>query len=611
MTVKKIFKYLPITFLALLYITGSINANRFLNIISLPVEKKIDSFDLETFKNNIGFLIKSKNNLLYLFSNNQGKSFKNPIKITDKNILGYTLALNKQSSVILWIEERKKAIKFAVIDHKKNKIKNTKTLYFFKGETAYSSKILFDNEKLLLIYIDHYKNNAIVKFLKFNTSGKIIYNHAPYEQGYNFLPQIKINNNQYLLVWNNITGSREEILYTYSMNKGKSWKNIEQLIYNDFKDRTPRLQVDNKNFYLTWQDNHLGNWNISYAKFENNEWANFMRLTSGLINCWMPQCGIYKNQFFVTWLDKSKGESQIFYKKKFLNQNIWSSFRSLNKKINNINSYKMKTSENFLILAYLKNNQIKFSKLYSIHQTIHLYKEKIKNNGIKIAWKSNKEDIDQFAINFSKKRDNNFFTPVLNKNENEFYIYVKNHPSDNIFFNLKYYDDIGVTSEGSSIKIFDSKKKSKYKHIQWKKIDNNKLYYNFIENKLYLKIKYQNGMTREKILNKLYFYPINKMNIDNDIYKNKFIKVFNLINGNIDFNRLIKGDEIFLPVLWENSLFLSRIKNNLKTTLKNMEVRYKLKDIGYLYYIVSEDLLKIKKYQQTKKNDFVVIMCLY
>ena len=101
MTIKKILKYLPLTFLILLYFTGSINANRFLNITSLPVEKKIDSFDLETFKNNIGFVIKSKNTLLYLFSNNQGKSFENPIKITDKKILGYTLALNKQSSIIL------------------------------------------------------------------------------------------------------------------------------------------------------------------------------------------------------------------------------------------------------------------------------------------------------------------------------------------------------------------------------------------------------------------------------------------------------------------------------------------------------------------------------
>ncbi|MBU1076205.1 MAG: hypothetical protein KKH98_02860 [Spirochaetes bacterium] len=593
-----------------------LKANLFLDIFPVPIPKseQILSFDTAVRDNDLGFVLQTKNRLLFLQSNDQGSSFQKQIPLMNGPVLGYSLAMDQKYAAIVWIEEKEKVIKYALIRIKNNKLESVKTLYSYKGETAYSPKIIFDDNKLLMIFIDHYNNSSIVKLLKINLNGSIIHNLTPYDKGHSFLPQIAVCKRRYLLVWNNITGSREEIMYKSSSSGGRSWSTMKQIFKNDFKDRNPLLFQDNDDFYLLWQDDHLGNWNVSFSKYTDKEWTDFSRLTSGLVNCWLPQGGFYKGRLFITWLDKSEGESGLFYRKKEIHKGSWSIKSPVNPGIKNIQAYKIVSSEKLIFLTYLKDEKLYFSKLISEQKKFPVSINKIDHDGYKIEFQADQRDISSFAINFNRKKSFLPVIPVLSKEEKTFYVYSKNGSLfDQINLAVRSVDDLGILSQTYSSPLLHSGKNKKYKHISWRKIDENKLYFNFMENRLFLKLKYDTVMKKNNILNKLYFYSVNlNYEEDNDDpAKNKFLRLFDLLNGSIDFNRLIEGDEIFLPTLWENTQFISIIENNIGSTIQQMETRYQLSDKPYLYYFVSKDLQKIKKFDQAEKDDFLIILCPY
>lgn len=574
-------------------------------IIQVPYKQSVLSYQSALSDKQMGFLLMTKkNNLVYYYSID-GHAWKKPIIISDQKISNYTVTIDENLAYIIYLKDKNKSVNLYTIDHNKNKIIDKKIIYHFKGKTAYSPQIAVHANNLIIVYIDHYSQNAILKLLKIKKTGKIIYNHTLLENGLSYLPQVKVSDDVYLVVWNNLNGTREEIYYASSKNNGKSWKGKQPVLNNDFKDQNPQLCRINNTFHLVWQDNRLGSWNITYAQYKNNKWTDFIRLTNGLINCWLPQCGIYKNQLFIFWLDQSKGDAHLFMKKKKFFQNTWDEIKDINANINNPQTYKINSSESLILLSFLKNNKLYYSKLSSLQESLSCKQQSIEPSGYKISWHTEKKDIDSFTLTISDKKEAHPDYPLLGKKINHIYLYSEN-PSllNNTYFHIRYYDDIDILSPVQSLLLKKKEQSLSIKKYSWDKYSINKIYQNILENQLYIKFKYKKGLNKTRILGKLYFYILNSSFQRRD----QFNKLFNQLNGNIDFHRLIDGDEIYLPMIWENTFFVNKINSDIDETLKQIESFYDLKDKGYIYYILDSRLKNFKSYQQVKEDDFLVVI---
>ena len=604
-------------FLIFVFITNFsvLFGNPFKNIVQLKINQKVDSFKVDLFKTNIGFAYINNNVLYYTFSLNKGISFEPLVQINKINSINYAVIIADMYSFIIWDNEANKEIDLVRIDHDQNKISFKKKLLNYHGKTVYNFNAIIDNNTILFVYIENNNDHYTLNYIKCDNEGNLLDHKELYNNGYNLLPQIKINQKKYFIVWNSIEGDKENILYTYSLDKGRNWQNVKYVINNDYKNRGAVLFNEAERFFLLWQDNRMGNWNINYVEFKNNEWQNFNSITSGLINYWLPQFGFYMNKLFAFWLDKSDGEAKIYFKIKNLkNKSNWGQIKKINEQINNIDNYQIKSSDEFLLLAFQKNNKVFFSQLYFDPEKNMVIGKEIINNGYHIFWENTgQDDILSYSITISKQKNKKLFFPVLYNSENNFYLYSANKSKlQNLFFNINYCDDIGILSDTEAIALdqnVPSLKSGINKDvISWEKLDADKVFYFIMSNKLYLKINYKKGINKDKILGKLFFYPIHYFDKENSINKNKLIKVFNLINGNIDFDRLIDGDEIYLPLIWSNIFYLDIIKDNADNALKAMMNKYNLQEQGIFYYIVANDLNEIKKIEQAKAGDYLIIL---
>ena len=584
-----------------------LNANLFLEKKRVGKLNNIKYFDVGVVKSNIAYvLLDQNNNIYYTASTNAGKSFTKLRKIKKYKAIQAGIALGKNIIVILWTNPK---IEKAGIILIKNFTDYRPILEFNQNYILNPMLKIDSDNNILLVYQEIIKDNSIIKFKKIDRKGNIIIEKRISIQGNGHLPKIEFSNNKYLIVWNNIYGDKNEILSIYSRDKGKKWSKIKNITSNDIPDTGPDIRFYQNKFYCIWQDKRLGVWNISYAEFTGKEWINYNRVTSGLINCWLPQISFYKNNAYIMWIDNSENNSVICYKKKNLTTKLFGKGLSL-ENIKKVDSYKLKFTKHFILLSFLKRGILYFSKLYSKTEPLKLNVQNITTkNCFKISWASTKKDIASFCINFSfNKPSKRFFVPVVDNSTRHFFLYYNNLSLINkLYFEIKYYDDIGMESPVTSTILIKSKKNAKKtskKLIDWNQLDADKIFYNILNNKFYITIKYNETFKIDDILNKLYFFLINKFKKE----KNKFIRVFNLLNGNIDFTRLIKDDKIFLPNVWGEIFYLTVITDRINNMLLKYEEEFNLKNDGYLFYIVSKDFKKFLPVEKSKKGDYLIIL---
>ncbi|MDD5066741.1 MAG: hypothetical protein PHF84_06800 [bacterium] len=587
-----------------------LGASLFLDLKPVPLSCMVSAFSAAASDDRIGFLVKDVNSRLYFITGaNKGLSFSKTISLSSRKVIDQTLFMDKQVTLAVWMEEADNKIKMARISN--DKVESVKPLVPFSDLGAFHPRIVAVKDGFLLLFSENYRNHSGIRLVRFTLDGTILEDKVLFQTGNNYLPQVRSSKDQICLVWNNLTGDKEELYSLISTDQGKNWGVVIPVTSNDFPDRGPVLYAIKNKFYLLWQDNRLGNWNVAYAEYNKKKWTGFSQLTSHLFNCWLPQMAFYKDKLFFFWLDKSEGNSQISYVRKGFYTSVWSDPVRFHPEAGNIDDYQVAGSDDFFTLACVKENKLYFSRVYNDFEKISPEKQEISPDGWRLSWKRGKSDLAKYSVYFSLAGHDGFFMPVFQKGDEHFAVYSKNKERLNpVLFNIRYYNDIDLLSDVSSLPLNkETGRISVRKPVDWKKAEKNTIFYQIMQDSLYIKYKYRKGIDKDRILGMLYFQIINYLN--RNYGYNKFIRVFNLLNGNIDFNRLIEGDEIFLPVVWGDFFFLSLVGKDVASSLAGLEEKYNLKNRGYLYYLVSSDLGKIKEYEEAVPGDIIVLFCPY
>ena len=597
---KKLINNMFILLLILMLNSYNLKANLFRKIYSIKCKKSITKYKIKA-NNNLYILYQNKNNYLYLLNE---KNKKETLILSDSLIDDFNFAINKNTLVIIYTKKNNNFLNYLIVDINNNKIIKKDIIYYTKAIAIYNLNLLFNNKKIIATFIEQYKHHSNIKAIIFSLKkNKILFNTTLYEKGYNFSPIIKKYSNKYLIVWTNINGDKKNIFYTFITDNLRYKAHL--LTKNDFDNIAPSVIIDKKLIYIAWQENRLGNWNISLAVLKNIKLKSVYRITSTLVNHWQPQISIYKNKIFLFWLDKSEGKPALYFISKDITHNIWSS----PEKVSNIkifNTYNIIKDKSRIILISKNNNTFYYSYLKHSIYKISL-KKYIKNNReIVITWNNNYPDIKYFAINITKNKHQHFFTPILKRGNNQFYLYSSQYSQlPTLYFQLAYYDDLNIKSKEFNILLTKANHiSSKEKNEIWNEISVEDIYDNFVYNKSYYSISYTPEINYNIFIYKIFFYVINQFSQDN----NKFLKVFNSLNENIDFNRLIEGDKILLPEYWGNVEFIQKINTTIDDALYEAEKKFNLKNKSYIYYILSENFKSFKTKKNSKKDDFLIII---
>lgn len=584
-----------------------VSGGLFSEVSRLPYSGKVSSFSMDCSKKKIGFLLYEKGKgLYYLSSSDSGTTFARPVRLTEKRLLDHAVALSGSGAAAVWFEEAGREIRLCFPEEGPGPA-SAKTLHVFPVLGAFSPSIVLGPSDGWVAFSENEKGASRIRLIRFDRRGNVLDNRLLYGTGQNFLPQLAVSGNTILAVWNNITGDNEDLYYSYSRDRGRTWSEAANLSMNSYQDRGPRLYSYKGKFYLLWQDNRLGNWNMAYAEFGRGRWGKFTSLTSRLINCWMPQAGFYHDKIFALWLDKSEGEARISMMEKDPYHPVWSEPVRLPSRIGPADSFRLSTSEDFVLLAWLKDQAVSFSRVINDFAPLDIAQKPVSDNGYQFSWKLDRKDADQYALYLSPEKNSRFFLPVLEGGEKTFTFYLKNPSAMRMpLFHIRYQNDIGLLSEVQTVPLSDFARGKKQKRTDWARVETEKIVYNLTEEKLFLKLKYKKGIDQRRILGRLYFQLVNYFGARDD--SNKFVRAFHSLNGNIDFNRLIEGDEIYLPAVWGNIFFLVSAGESVETTLRETEERYALKNAGYAYYLVSGDLERVKTRPEAARGDFIVIL---
>ncbi|MBN1898855.1 MAG: hypothetical protein JW827_08770 [Spirochaetes bacterium] len=557
-------------------------------------------FDSAVLGNQMAYILIDKNNQLsYLYSSDMGGHFSKPLPLKIKAMQA-AMAISDRDLFVFWSDP---ASRKAGIVRLKNFKEPEKLLTIDRKYILNPMMKIDSDDNIIVVFQKITEDRSIIEFNKIDPGGRIIMEHQVNPRGDGHLPRIEYVGDEYMICWNNIYGDKNEILSVYTRNKGKSWADIKSLTDNAFDDTGCDIKFFRDRFYCVWQDKRLGVWNISYAEFKKGDWYHFNRVTSGLISCWMPQIAFYRETGYITWIDTSEGRSVIYLKKEEINAIVFQETMEL-AKIQDVDFYRLKSTEDFILLSYLKKGRLFFTQLYSQTEKINAGVKQQDKKSYQVTWGSGRKDIVSFCINLSFQGSSEARVPVLNRDVNYFYLYAENESYlDRLFFSISYIDDIGARS-GSSVTPVISGKTGRKTLIDWKDINNDSLFYDILNNEFYLTIEYNETMDLDDMINKIYFPLINYFTQKD----NKFRTVFNLLNGNVDFSRLVKDDKIFMPSVWGEIFYFARVQDSIKNTLKKYESEFNLKNPEYAYYFLSSDLKQYKKEDQVRPGDYIIIL---
>jgi hypothetical protein len=248
--------------------------------------------------------------IFFIKSENKGRSFSNPINLSNNNEYSERpqMAVSKNSIFIVWAEN---------VDNNNN---NNKQIMFTKSEdngTTFSKVINLSNNS---------KNSDNPEISVFNENVYVVWQESD-----------KNNTN---------TKNNKNIVFKNSLDNGNTFNNSLELIKNT-KDAFPKINSYGNNVYIVWNnENKNNNSGLFLVKSSDNgnSFEKGIKLTDQS-NSGESQIAVDKNEVLVVWGGfLSKNIDNIYYVKSNDNGNTFTSTKTIsdkkNSNSNNINDYR-------------------------------------------------------------------------------------------------------------------------------------------------------------------------------------------------------------------------------------------------------------------------------
>ncbi len=248
--------------------------------------------------------------IFFIKSENKGRSFSNPINLSNNNEYSERpqMAVSKNSIFIVWAEN---------VDNNNN---NNKQIMFTKSEdngTTFSKVINLSNNS---------KNSDNPEISVFNENVYVVWQESD-----------KNNTN---------TKNNKNIVFKNSLDNGNKFNNSLELIKNT-KDAFPKINSYGNNVYIVWNNENKNNNSglfLVKSSDKGNSFEKGIKLTDQS-NSGESQIAVDKNEVLVVWGGfLSKNIDNIYYVKSNDNGNTFTSTKTIsdkkNSNSNNINDYR-------------------------------------------------------------------------------------------------------------------------------------------------------------------------------------------------------------------------------------------------------------------------------
>ncbi|HEU4481812.1 MAG TPA: sialidase family protein [Nitrososphaeraceae archaeon] len=248
--------------------------------------------------------------IFFIKSENKGRSFSNPINLSNNNEYSERpqMAVSKNSIFIVWAEN---------VDNNNN---NNKQIMFTKSEdngTTFSKVINLSNNS---------KNSDNPEISVFNENVYVVWQESD-----------KNNTN---------TKNNKNIVFKNSLDNGNTFNNSLELIKNT-KDAFPKINSYGNNVYIVWNNENKNNNSglfLVKSSDKGNSFEKGIKLTDQS-NSGESQIAVDKNEVLVVWGGfLSKNIDNIYYVKSNDNGNTFTSTKTIsdkkNSNSNNINDYR-------------------------------------------------------------------------------------------------------------------------------------------------------------------------------------------------------------------------------------------------------------------------------
>jgi len=248
--------------------------------------------------------------IFFIKSENKGRSFSNPINLSNNNEYSERpqMAVSKNSIFIVWAEN---------VDNNNN---NNKQIMFTKSEdngTTFSKVINLSNNS---------KNSDNPEISVFNENVYVVWQESD-----------KNNTN---------TKNNKNIVFKNSLDNGNTFNNSLELIKNT-KDAFPKINSYGNNVYIVWNNENKNNNSglfLVKSSDKGNSFEKGIKLTDQS-NSGESQIAVDKNKVLVVWGGfLSKNIDNIYYVKSNDNGNTFTDAKTIsdkkNSNSNNINDYR-------------------------------------------------------------------------------------------------------------------------------------------------------------------------------------------------------------------------------------------------------------------------------
>ncbi len=267
--------------------------------------------------------------IFFIKSENKGRSFSNPINLSNNNEYSERpqMAVSKNSIFIVWAEN---------VDNNNN----NKQIMFTKSEdngTTFSKVINLSNNS---------KNSDNPEISVFNENVYVVWQESD-----------KNNTN---------TKNNKNIVFKNSLDNGNTFNNSLELIKNT-KDAFPKINSYGNNVYIVWNNENKNNNSglfLVKSSDKGNSFEKGIKLTDQS-NSGESQIAVDKNEVLVVWGGfLSKNIDNIYYVKSNDNGNTFTSTKTIsdkkNSNSNNINDYRNFEIINNPINVEVPNNNLSF-----------------------------------------------------------------------------------------------------------------------------------------------------------------------------------------------------------------------------------------------------------
>ena len=247
--------------------------------------------------------------IFFIKSENKGRSFSNPINLSNNNEYSERpqMAVSKNSIFIVWAEN---------VDNNNN----NKQIMFTKSEdngTTFSKVINLSNNS---------KNSDNPEISVFNENVYVVWQESD-----------KKNTN---------TKNKKNIVFKNSLDNGNTFNNSLELIKNT-KDAFPKINSYGNNVYIVWNNENKNNNSglfLVKSSDKGNSFEKGIKLTDQS-NSGESQIAVDKNEVLVVWGGfLSKNIDNIYYVKSNDNGNTFTDAKTIsdkkNSNSNNINDYR-------------------------------------------------------------------------------------------------------------------------------------------------------------------------------------------------------------------------------------------------------------------------------